>query len=409
MPSTLVRSIALACFVIAAGSCADAPPPESGEEVSALTVATGVDYSWARPSPAALRGAGYTFAARYLSDDASKDLSGGERDALWSAGVDVVVVWEQTADAALGGYGRGASDAQHAIVEANALGIPGDRPIYFAVDFDGQPGQQGAIDSYFDGVASVIGRDRTGAYGGYWVIKRLYDDGKIAWGWQTYAWSGGLWDARAQVRQVQNGVTVGTYYDCCDRDQAVANDYGQWHADLVGGDGCTAQEDHDASMFGCFCVNHQGNGGYCQGTGCTSVETHDAAFFGCQCVDHQPDGGFCPGTGCTPRETLDASYFGCQCVDHQANGGFCPGSGCTAKETHDAAQFGCTCVDHKANGGYCPGSGCTAKETHDAAQYGCGCVDHHASGGFCPGTGCTAKETNDCSAQGKGCSLGQCT
>jgi len=470
MSHIFVRSIALLSCAVVVAACDDSPPPsDTGEEVAALTVATGVDYSWARPSPSALAGAGYTFAARYLSDDSGKDLSGGERDALWSSGVDVVVVWEQSADAALSGYGRGVSDAQHAIAEANGLGIPGDRPIYFAIDFDGQPGQQGTIDSYFDGVAAVIGRDRTGAYAGYWVIKRLFDDGKIAWGWQTYAWSGGNWDGRAQVRQVLNGISVGNSINCCDRDQAVVNDYGQWHSQLVGGDGCTAQEDHDAGMFGCYCVNHQGDGGWCEGTGCTSIETHnagfygcacvdhqanggycpgtgctpretddaahfgcqcvdhqanggfcdgtgctaketnDSAYFGCQCVDHQPNGGYCDGTGCTARETINASHFGCQCVDHQANGGFCPGTGCTVKETNDAAHFGCQCVDHQGNGGYCPGSGCTAKETNDAAQFGCGCVDHHGSGGFCPGTGCTAKETNDCAAQGKACSLHQCS
>ena len=300
---TILASIALLV------ACNDSSS-DVGEEIASLTVATGVDYSFARPAPSALAGAGYTFAARYLSHESSKNLSGGERDALWSAGVDVVVVWEDSADAALGGYGRGVSDAQAALWEANALGIGGDRPIYFAVDFDASPGQEGAIDAYFDGVSSVIGRGRAGAYAGYWPIKRLFDAGKITWGWQTYAWSGGNWDGRAQVRQVQNGISVGNSYLCCDRDQAVATDYGQWRAQ-VGGDGCTAQEDYNASLFGCFCVNHQGNGGWCDGTGCTAVETQNAGAFGCNCVDHQGNGGYCPGTGCTAKETNDAAHFGC--------------------------------------------------------------------------------------------------
>jgi hypothetical protein len=104
--------------------------------------------------------------------------------------------------------------------------MPGDRPIYFSVDFDATPGQQAAIDSYFDGVASVLGVDRVGAYGGYYVIQRLLDHSKIRWGWQTYAWSGGQWDARAQLRQIQNGVTVAGAD--CDIDQAMAADFGQW-------------------------------------------------------------------------------------------------------------------------------------------------------------------------------------
>ena len=103
--------------------------------------------------------------------------------------------------------------------------MPGDRPIYFSVDFDATP-QQGraAIDAYFDGVASVLGRARTGAYGGYYVIKRLFDDGKITWGWQTYAWSGGQWDPRAQLRQTQNGVTVAG--SSCDIDVATTTTSG---------------------------------------------------------------------------------------------------------------------------------------------------------------------------------------
>src|SRR5205807_968244 len=105
MPSTLFRSIAL---VTCALSCASSPP-DTGEEVAALTVATGVDYAWSHPSPSAVRADGYTFAARYLSYDPSKNLSVGEKDALWGAGVDVIVVWEQTAAAALNGYGQGRS------------------------------------------------------------------------------------------------------------------------------------------------------------------------------------------------------------------------------------------------------------------------------------------------------------
>lgn len=211
-----------------AGCSAGAPIEESANDATqGLGVQQGVDYSWARPSPAGLRAAGYTFAARYLSGGQSgKNISHGEADALIAAGVDVVLVWEQGATDALGGYGRGQSDAQQAAFEAAAAGMPDDRPIYFAVDFDAQPNQQGALDAYFDGVASVIGRDRTGAYGGLGVIQRSFDDGRIAWGWQTYAWSYGHWDPRAQVRQTHNGVDVAGGQ--CDLDVAMVADFGQW-------------------------------------------------------------------------------------------------------------------------------------------------------------------------------------
>lgn len=196
-----------------------------------LTTRNGVDYAWARPSLSDLHASGYTFAARYLSYDTSgKNLSHGEADALIANGLDVVVVWETTADRALSGYAGGASDAQAAASQAAGDGMPGSRPIYFAIDFDATSGQQPTLDGYFDGVASVIGRDRTGAYGGYWPIRRLFDNGKIAYGWQTYAWSGGNWDPRAQLRQTQNGIWGGGL----DADVAVADDFGQWG--ITGGD-----------------------------------------------------------------------------------------------------------------------------------------------------------------------------
>ncbi|MEY9907101.1 hypothetical protein ABIA35_003326 [Catenulispora sp. MAP12-49] len=111
---------------------------------------------------------------------------------------------------------------------ALACGMSAGRPIYFAVDFDAAPGQQTAINAYFDGAASVLGYGRTGAYGGYYPVQRLFDAGKITWGWQTYAWSGGQWESRTQLRQVQNGITVDGAD--CDQDQAWAADYGQWGA-----------------------------------------------------------------------------------------------------------------------------------------------------------------------------------
>src|SRR5262249_31326383 len=122
-------------------------------------------------------------------------------------------------------YGLGAQHAQAADGQAQAVGQPAGRPIYFAIDFDAQPSDQGAIDAYFDGVASVIGQGRTGVYARYGPLSRLLGEGKDAWAWQTYAWSYGQWDPRAQIRQVQNDIGPGGEMDL---DQAVAPDFGQW-------------------------------------------------------------------------------------------------------------------------------------------------------------------------------------
>ncbi len=233
--SRMLRALAalsLGAALLPALGCGGAEPGD-GSKVDTLGDAIngpgyGVDYAWARPSPASLKADGYTFAARYLSyDTTGKNLSAGEADALIAAGIDVVSNWEWGAEDALQGYATGVQQAKAAESQAIADGMPSGRPIYFSIDFDAQPSDQAAIDAYFNGVASVLGRDRTGAYGGYGAISRLFDDGKIAWGWQTYAWSYGQWDSRAHLRQIENGVGPGGEMD---KDQAMTADFGQWGA-----------------------------------------------------------------------------------------------------------------------------------------------------------------------------------
>lgn len=199
---------------------------DSSSEISELASRTGVDYSFDRPSPSGLAAGGYTFASRYLSSATCKNLTAGEASTLGAAGIDIIVNWEFDAHDALNGTSEGADNATAAAQQAAAAGMPGDRPIYFSVDFPATGDDLKTIEAYFDGVASVIGAARVGAYGDYDVIKRLFDDHKIAWGWQTAAWSNGMWDARAQLRQVQNDVTIAG--GACDIDQAWASDFGQW-------------------------------------------------------------------------------------------------------------------------------------------------------------------------------------
>jgi hypothetical protein len=229
-PAVMLSSLRPVVLLLLVCGCGSAGSDAVGTSSEALTVATGVDYSWARPSPSGLKADGYTFACRYLSNDTTgKNLSASEASALWAAGVDVVANWEDSATAALDGHAQGVSDATTADSQASSDGGPSTRPIYFSIDFDAESSDMASIEAYFEGVASVIGLSRTGAYGGYAAINDLFNSGKITFGWQTYAWSSGQWDSRAQLRQVQNGITAAGSADCCDEDQAVAADYGQWH------------------------------------------------------------------------------------------------------------------------------------------------------------------------------------
>lgn len=193
----------------------------------------GLDYVSA-PSIEVLRANHVAFVCRYLSEvnDATKIklLTLEEAKADSEAGIALVSNYEWTGQTPLGGHSAGVYDAQIAASQHTACGGPADRPIYFSVDFGATADQMAAIGDYFRGVASVIGLHRTGAYGSYSVIKDLFDNGLITWGWQTYAWSGGLWDARAYIRQYENGVMLAGKSVDYNESNGMRPDFGQWAA-----------------------------------------------------------------------------------------------------------------------------------------------------------------------------------
>lgn len=191
-----------------------------------------VDYSWARPTPQLIRDSGYVGAVRYLSYDPSKNLSPIERDALFTAGLAVGLVWETTASRALGGGPAGAEDAAEAERQADALGWPGDRPLYYAVDFDAVAG--GPVTDYFHG-ATGAARRPVGIYGSYGIVEGIVGSGLVAWGWQAAAWSGGgqgtggsiegrRVSAHARLFQRATPVLGGL----CDANDVLRPDWGGW-------------------------------------------------------------------------------------------------------------------------------------------------------------------------------------
>jgi hypothetical protein len=160
---------------------------------------------------------GYTFGASYLSYDPSKNWSQSLVRSYAKAGIARVFVWETSAARALSGCAGGASDARAALTQGARFGF---RALFFAVDFELQPNEASTVASYFRCIDGVIGVRLTGAYGGYSTVSLLFDRHLIRYGWQTYAWSGGRWDRRAQLEQYLNG-------NAFDYDRAVAKDYGQ--------------------------------------------------------------------------------------------------------------------------------------------------------------------------------------
>ena len=186
---------------------------------------TGVDFAWGRPDPTILKATGYSFVCRYLSHDTTgKSLTHAEAATYVAEGIDIVCVFEDGAARAVQGYAAGAADAAFAQAQALACGAPADVKLYFAVDFD-TAGSPQRTDPYFNGIASVIGFARTGVYGGIEVVHHQMSRG-VKYGWQTYAWSGGQWEPRAQLRQVQNGIKAGGID--ADRNETAWPYFGQW-------------------------------------------------------------------------------------------------------------------------------------------------------------------------------------
>jgi hypothetical protein len=184
----------------------------------------GIDCASTVSNPAAVRSAGKRFVCRYVSTPGSwKNASKSELAACRKAGLAVVLVWETTATAALAGEAAGRADAKSARAAATGLGFPANRPVYLAVDFDAQPSQMGPVCAYFKG-ARDAGAGPMGVYGGLRVVTQT----GMHYRWQTLAWSGGVWDPKAQIQQYAiNGSLAGIGVDY---DRATQSDYGQWPA-----------------------------------------------------------------------------------------------------------------------------------------------------------------------------------
>ena len=158
----------------------------------------------------AFRAAGYEFAARYLVPEryAWKRLTRAEAEAITAAGMQIVSVYETTANRPAGGAAAGVDDGAEALKEAKEIGQPEGSAIYFAVDYDAQPKDYNAIEAYLRAAASNIPGYRVGVYGSFSVVEEMARRIPGIHVWQTYAWSRGKRSEHANLYQYQNNVTV---------------------------------------------------------------------------------------------------------------------------------------------------------------------------------------------------------
>ena len=195
-------------------------------------MAEGCDYSFDRPNISALWFAGKQFAGRYFglgTDDKLAHVA--EIAALQAMGLSVFNLAEQWGNSALQGYQLGAHHAAIVRDDMAAKGVPGDRPVYFAVDFDVQSYQWSAVADYFNGVNFFLPLDRVGIYGGVHAMEWAARDGSARWFFQTAAWSYGRVFDGTHVYQYSNGHTIGGGdVDLC---RSLRDDFGQWGGALV--------------------------------------------------------------------------------------------------------------------------------------------------------------------------------
>ena len=155
---------------------------------------------------AAFAADGATFVARYLVPGGWKALTRQEAELISAAGLQVVSVFETTADRALGGYEAGRTDGETALQVAAQVGQPAGSCIYFAVDFDAASAQMPAVIEYIRGAAEATPDYATGVYGSFAVVEAVRAAGVCSHYWQTYAWSRGQRSGGVNIYQYQNDI-----------------------------------------------------------------------------------------------------------------------------------------------------------------------------------------------------------
>ena len=194
------------------------------------------DYSFARPSPSALVGAGYKDVIRYLSPPPNaKNITLDELKALRDVGLGVALVWEWVEQRAfVSGASGGAADAPTANQLADALGYPNDCVIYFVLEDPNQlpDSTWPRIDEYADAVKARSARP-IGGYGSQAHIEHAIGAGLITKGWQVGGWSTGV-SSTCHLLQRSSNPVLTIMGGSLDDNFIIDEDFGQWKGAIDG-------------------------------------------------------------------------------------------------------------------------------------------------------------------------------
>lgn len=172
-----------------------------------------VDFAWTKPTVDQLKSWKAVAVGGYVSHDNTKNLNHNLIAAYAAAGIKTFLFFEDSADRAASGYWAGRSDAQFALALAESYGIPDWAPIIVSVDFDAPDyaptsnnsvAKLGPIAQYLQAWIDVMGLNRIGVYGGFYVCQRAISGELAKYAIQTIAWSGGQVDL-SQITLLQTG------------------------------------------------------------------------------------------------------------------------------------------------------------------------------------------------------------
>lgn len=152
------------------------------------------DYSWARPNPTAMAGAGIKAVGRYLWRG-GKGVTVAEIQADWAAGVGVWLGYEADNGNHLKGAAQGTIDGRDAaqLLAQLAPVVPADARVYFACD-------QQVRDDQVQTVIAYLNAARAQCPGASCYAQRSVVDTWERPAWQTVAWSNGV-SANAVIYQ----------------------------------------------------------------------------------------------------------------------------------------------------------------------------------------------------------------
>jgi hypothetical protein len=175
-------------------------------------------------TPDEMHNLGLQFVVRYFSQFPGKNLQISEAQNLSRAGFNLVCVYEDDVNDWEGGYDRGTEDAKRYLSQATAIGVPTDRPCYFAVDENMDPNDPRLAD-YFRGARNVLGIGRIGVYGSTALCRALKSLGLVNFTFRSMstAWRGG--EGSTYEFNIEQTGYINQKFD---HDAAITSDYGQW-------------------------------------------------------------------------------------------------------------------------------------------------------------------------------------